>query len=71
MDDDFNAPQALAALQELTREVNSLLNSGQAVGLGVLSAINNLYTYARRRRARHHPEDRRGGERRCARAKPR
>ncbi len=44
MDDDFNAPQALASLQELTRDLNSLLNGGQAVGLGVLSEIDNLYT---------------------------
>jgi cysteinyl-tRNA synthetase len=44
MDDDFNAPQALAVLQDFTREVNGLLNSGQAVGLGVLSEIDNLYT---------------------------
>jgi cysteinyl-tRNA synthetase len=44
MDDDFSAPQALAALQELTRDVNSLLNSGQNIGLDVLSEINNLYT---------------------------
>jgi cysteinyl-tRNA synthetase len=44
MDDDFNAPIALATLQTLTREVNGLLNSGQAVGLPVLTAINGLYT---------------------------
>jgi cysteinyl-tRNA synthetase len=44
MDDDFNAPQALAILQDFTREVNGLLNSGQAVGLGALSEIDNLYT---------------------------
>jgi cysteinyl-tRNA synthetase len=43
MDDDFNAPQALAALQEFTRDVNSLVNGGQTVGLGVLSGINDLY----------------------------
>lgn len=43
MDDDFNAPQALAALQELTRDVNSLLNGGQTVGLSTLTAINDLY----------------------------
>lgn len=43
MDDDFNAPQALAALQEFTRDVNSLVNSGQAVGLDVLAAVNDLY----------------------------
>jgi cysteinyl-tRNA synthetase len=43
MDDDFNAPQALAALQDLTRDVNGLLNGGQNVGLDVLAAINDLY----------------------------
>jgi len=43
MDDDFSSPQALAALQDFTRDVNSLLNSGQAVGLDVLTAINDLY----------------------------
>ncbi len=43
MDDDFNAPQALAALQEFTRDVNTLLNSGQSVGLDVLTQINDLY----------------------------
>ena len=44
MDDDFNGPKALAALQELTREVNTLLNSGTTVGLSVLDAINQTYT---------------------------
>jgi cysteinyl-tRNA synthetase len=44
MDDDFNAPQALAIVQEFTREVNGLLNSGQTIGLGVLHEIDNLYT---------------------------
>jgi cysteinyl-tRNA synthetase len=43
MDDDFNAPQALAALQSLTREVNTLLNSPQEVGREVLSEIDELY----------------------------
>jgi cysteinyl-tRNA synthetase len=43
MDDDFNTPQALAVLQDLTRDVNTLLNSGQAVGLNVLNAINETY----------------------------
>lgn len=43
MDDDFSAPQGLAVLQDFTRDVNTLLNSGQAVGLGVLAEINNLY----------------------------
>lgn len=44
MDDDFNAPRALAVLQELTRDVNSLLNSDTALGLSTLTAINNTYT---------------------------
>ncbi len=43
MDDDFNAPKALAALQELTREVNTLLNSGTTIGKPVLEAINTTY----------------------------
>ena len=43
MDDDFNTPQAIAVLQELTRDVNSLLNSEQEVGLSVLNAINETY----------------------------
>ncbi len=44
MDDDFNTPTAIAALSELTRETNSLLNSDIAVGLDVLKAINDVYT---------------------------
>lgn len=44
MDDDFNAPRAIASLQELTREVNILLNSGSEVGLGVLAQIDQAYT---------------------------
>jgi cysteinyl-tRNA synthetase len=44
MDDDFNVPKGIAALQELTREVNTLLNSGTTVGQSVLAAINELYT---------------------------
>ena len=44
MDDDFNAPRALAVLQELTREVNTLLNGGTSVGLSTLDAINKTYT---------------------------
>ncbi|MGJ3238608.1 MAG: cysteine--tRNA ligase [Anaerolineae bacterium] len=43
MDDDFNTPQAIAALQELTRDVNTLLNSGQEIGSETLHAINDLY----------------------------
>ncbi|MBN8620650.1 MAG: cysteine--tRNA ligase [Anaerolineae bacterium] len=43
MDDDFNAPKAVAALQELTREVNTLLNSGTTVGRATLEAIDQTY----------------------------
>ena len=44
MDDDFNAPRALAVLYELTREVNTLLNSSTQPGLDVLGAINAVYS---------------------------
>lgn len=43
MDDDFSAPQAIASLQELTREVNSLLNGDQEVGQVTLDAIEQFY----------------------------
>jgi cysteinyl-tRNA synthetase len=43
MDDDFNTPRAMAVLQDLTREVNTLLNSDATVGLSVLNAINETY----------------------------
>lgn len=43
MDDDFNTPQAIAVMQELTREVNTLLNGDAEVGLNVLDAINKTY----------------------------
>jgi cysteinyl-tRNA synthetase len=44
MDDDFNSPQGIAVLQELTRDVNTLLNDKNVtVGLPVLKAINDLY----------------------------
>jgi cysteinyl-tRNA synthetase len=43
MDDDFNAPQAMATLFELSHKVNSLLNSGEPVSEGTLSAIDRLY----------------------------
>jgi cysteinyl-tRNA synthetase len=43
MDNDFNTPIALSTLQGLTREVNTLLNSGSTVGLDVLSAIDDAY----------------------------
>jgi cysteinyl-tRNA synthetase len=44
MDDDFNTPQAIAVLQELTREVNSLINSDATVGLPVLNAIDQTFS---------------------------
>ncbi len=43
MNDDFNAPGGLAALHDLTREVNILLNSEQTVSKSVLDAIDNTY----------------------------
>jgi cysteinyl-tRNA synthetase len=43
MDDDFNAPKAIAGLQDLTREVNSLLNSEVKVGRNVLQVIEQTY----------------------------
>jgi cysteinyl-tRNA synthetase len=41
MDDDFNAPRAIAVLQELTRDVNSFLNSDAGAGLPILGAIRD------------------------------
>ena len=43
MDDDFNTPQALAALFDLNKEVNTLLNSGEPISRGTLEAIDSLY----------------------------
>ncbi len=43
MNDDFNAPAALGVLQELTREVNTLLNEGGPHTRQTLQAIDNLY----------------------------
>jgi cysteinyl-tRNA synthetase len=43
MDDDFNTPRAIAALFDLNREVNELLNSGQALSQGTVAAIDDLY----------------------------
>jgi cysteinyl-tRNA synthetase len=43
MDDDFNTPRAIAVLQDFTREVNTLLNSGTTVGAAVLAEINSVY----------------------------
>jgi cysteinyl-tRNA synthetase len=43
MNDDFNAPAALAVLQELTRQVNTLINEQGPHTTGTLAAIDNLY----------------------------
>ena len=43
MNDDFNTPRAIAALFDLSRDTNTLLNSGAAVTQGTLAAIDNLY----------------------------
>ena len=43
MNDDFNAPAALGVLQELTREVNTLLNEGGPQSTATLQAIEALY----------------------------
>ena len=43
MDNDFNTPQALAALFDFNREVNTLINSGQPVSQGTLEAIDTTY----------------------------
>jgi cysteinyl-tRNA synthetase len=43
MKDDFNAPAALATLQDLTRQVNTLLNEGPLHTKETLAAIDELY----------------------------
>jgi cysteinyl-tRNA synthetase len=43
MDDDFNTPQAVAALFDLNREVNKLLDSDEMLGKGVWAAIDAIY----------------------------
>lgn len=43
MNDDFNAPGALAVLQDLTRQVNALINEGGPQTQGTLSAIDALF----------------------------
>jgi cysteinyl-tRNA synthetase len=43
MDDDFNTPQAIAALFDLSRDVNVLLNSGRPVSRATLAAIDDVY----------------------------
>ena len=43
MDDDFNSPRGIAVLQDLTRDVNTLLNSETEVGVATLAGINETY----------------------------
>ncbi len=43
MDDDVNSPRGIAVLQDLTRDVNSLLNSDAPVGVETLVAIDATY----------------------------
>jgi len=43
MNDDFNAPAALATLQDLTRQVNTLLNEKGPHTRATLEAIDQLY----------------------------
>lgn len=43
MDDDFNTPRAIAALFDLSKEVNALLASGQPISRGTLAAIDSFY----------------------------
>lgn len=43
MNNDFNTPQALAALFDFTRAVNTLINSNQAVAPATLEAIDATY----------------------------
>jgi cysteinyl-tRNA synthetase len=43
MDNDFNTPQALAALFDFNRAVNALINSDQAASYGTLKAIDDTY----------------------------
>ncbi|MCK6628766.1 MAG: cysteine--tRNA ligase [Anaerolineae bacterium] len=43
MDNDFNTPQALAALFDFNRAVNTLINGDQPVSAGTLKAIDETY----------------------------
>jgi cysteinyl-tRNA synthetase len=43
MDDDFNTASAIGALFDLTKEVNTLLDSGEEISREALVAINDLY----------------------------
>ncbi|MEX0602432.1 MAG: DALR domain-containing protein [Bacteroidota bacterium] len=43
MDDDFNTPQAIAVLFDLSREVNTLLNAGKNLQVSHLKAIDAFF----------------------------
>ncbi len=43
MDDDFNTAGALAALFDMTRDINSQINSDDPISRGTLAAIDRLY----------------------------
>jgi cysteinyl-tRNA synthetase len=43
MDDDFNTPQAIAVIFELTKEVNQLLNTDSRPGVEALQSIDMLF----------------------------
>lgn len=43
MNDDFNTPRAIAALFDLNRDVNEVLNSGTPLGRATLDAIDEIY----------------------------
>jgi cysteinyl-tRNA synthetase len=43
MDDDFNTAGALAAVFDFTRDVNTLINSGEPMSRGTLAGINRFY----------------------------
>jgi len=57
MDDDFNTPQAIAALFDLNRKVNELLNSNKSLSRGTLAAIDDIYDQLGRRVLGIIPED--------------
>lgn len=43
MDDDFNTAGALAALFEMTRDINTQINSGDSISRGTLAGIDRQY----------------------------
>ena len=43
MDEDINTPGAIAAMFDLSKEVNTLLNSGQEINKKCLEDIDKLY----------------------------